>query len=153
MKDKMKLSGKLRLVLKGKDGKVKEDRTVKNLIVNDGLDFITARMIGTGQNVMSHMAVGTDNTAAAASQTDLAAILGSKVALDSYARSGSNNETIDYVCTFGAGVSTGAIVEAGIFNNASAATGDMLARTVFATINKGASDSLILTWSVTLAAS
>lgn len=153
MKDGLKLTGKVNIRLLGPDGKLKDERTVKNLVVNDGLDFITARMIGTSQVVMSHMGIGSDNTAAAASQTDLVSILGTKVALDSTTRTGSNNETIEYVATFGAGVSTGSVVEAGLFNNASAATGDMLCRTVFATVTKGAGDTLVLTWSVTLAAS
>jgi len=148
MADKIALTGKVRIVLRDKDGKVKVDRTVKNLVVNDGLDFVTARMVGTSQNVMSHMGIGSDNTAAAAAQTDLVSILGSRVALDSTTRTGSNNESIEYVCTFGAGVSTGAVVEAGLFN--ASTSGDMLCRTVFGTITKGADDILILTWTITL---
>jgi len=153
MNDKLKLTGKVNIKLFGPDGSLKEERTVKNLVVNDGLDFITARMTGTSQTVMTHMGIGSGNTAAAAAQTDLVSLLGSKVALDSTTRTGSNNESIEYVATFGAGVSTGSVVEAGLFNNATAATGDMLCRTVFATVGKGAGDSLILTWTVTLAAS
>jgi len=47
-----------------------------------------------------------------------------------------------------AGYGTGAVSEAGIFNASSA--GDMLARTVFSTINKAAADTLGITWTITV---
>jgi hypothetical protein len=53
------------------------------------------------------------------------------------------------VATFGAGQSTGAVTEAGIFNDATAGT--MLCRTVFDVINKGALDTLVITWKVAVA--
>ena len=43
---------------------------------------------------------------------------------------------------------TGAITEAGIFNASS--SGTMLCRTVFSVVNKGASDSMTITWTVTV---
>ena len=46
---------------------------------------------------------------------------------------------------------TGAVTEAGIFNAASGGT--MLCRTVFSVVNKGADDSLSVTWTITLTAS
>ena len=59
-----------------------------------------------------------------------------------------NANVLTYVCTFEAGDATGAVTEAGIFNAASG--GDMLCRTVFSAVNKAASDSLAITWVVTL---
>jgi len=50
--------------------------------------------------------------------------------------------------TFGAGVGTGAVTEAGIFNASSAGT--MLCRTTFSVINKAAADTLGITWTVTV---
>ena len=50
--------------------------------------------------------------------------------------------------TYAAGVGTGAITEAGIFNDPT--TGTMLARTVFATVNKGAADVMTISWDVTI---
>ena len=49
--------------------------------------------------------------------------------------------------TFGPGVDTGAITEAGIFSASSAGT--LFARQVFPVVNKAAGDSLQLTWQVT----
>jgi hypothetical protein len=146
--ENLKLRGDVALVLKGADGKVKDSREIKNLIVNDGLEFICSRMAGTSANVMSHMALGSGTTAAAAGQTDLVSILGSREALDS---STPSSNTIAYVASFEAGEGTGAVTEAGIFNAATG--GDMLCRTVFSVVNKEADDTMSVTWTITLTAS
>ena len=145
--DSLKLKGELNIVVKDKDGNVKEQRHEKNLVVSAGLEFICSRMAGTSAGVMSHMAVGSGSTAAAAGDTDLGSLLGSREALDSTTAS---TNTITYVASFEAGDGTGAITEAGIFNAASA--GDMLCRTVFAVVNKGADDTMSITWTITLSA-
>ena len=146
--ENLKLRGDVALVLKGADGKVKDSREIKNLIVNDGLEFICSRMAGTSANVMSHMALGSGTTAAAAGQTDLVSILGNREALDS---STPSSNTIAYVASFEAGEGTGAVTEAGIFNAATG--GDMLCRTVFSVVNKEADDTMSVTWTITLTAS
>lgn len=149
--DKLKLTGKFNLVLKDKDGNVKDKREVKNLVVNTGLAFIASRMAGTSKNVMSHMALGSGTTAASATQTDMISILGSREALDSTTISGTNNEKVVYVSSFEAGDATGAVTEAGIFNASSGS--DMLCRTVFSVVNKAADDTVSVTWTITLSAS
>jgi len=53
------------------------------------------------------------------------------------------------VASWAAGDGTGALVEAGILNAASAGT--LLARVVFSVINKGAADTLEITWTLTIA--
>lgn len=146
--EKLGVLGRLTLVLKGSDGAVKDVREVKNLVVNTGLGHITTRMIGTSQGSMSHMALGSGSTAAAGGDTALGSQLGSRNAFDSVTQSGSSNESLIYVTTFAPGEATGAVTEAGIFNAAS--SGVMLCRTVFAVVNKGASDTLEVTWTVTL---
>tara|TARA_B100000768_G_scaffold48366_1_gene47164 strand:+ start:3296 stop:3754 length:459 start_codon:yes stop_codon:yes gene_type:complete len=149
--ENLKLSGQLNIVLKDKAGNIKEERVEKNLVVNAGLAYIASRMTGTSKAVMSHMALGSGTTAAAASQTDLVTLLGSREALDSATITGSNNEKVAYVSAFEAGDATGAVTEAGIFNAAS--SGDMLCRTVFSVVNKAADDTMSVTWTITLAAS
>jgi hypothetical protein len=148
LNDQLKLRGDVALVLKDKNGNVKEKREIKNLIVSTGLTFICSRMAGTSANVMSHMALGSGTTAAAAGDTDLGSILGSREALDS---STASSNTITYVSSFEAGEGTGAVTEAGIFNAASG--GDMLCRTVFSVVNKEADDTMSVTWTITLTAS
>ena len=147
----LKLSGQLNIVLKDKAGNVKDEREVKNLVVNKGLEYIASRMKDASKSVMSHMGLGSGTTAAAASQTDLVTLLGAREALDSTTISGSNNEKVVYVSAFEAGDATGAVTEAGIFNASSG--GDMLCRTVFSVVNKAADDTMSVTWTITLSAS
>tara|TARA_B110000093_G_scaffold152330_1_gene167281 strand:- start:29 stop:487 length:459 start_codon:yes stop_codon:yes gene_type:complete len=149
--ENLKLSGQLNIVLTDKAGIVKEQREVKNLVVNAGLAYIISRMLNTSKSVMSHMALGSGTTAAAASQTDLGTTLGSREALTSSTITGSNSEKVVYVATFDAGDATGAVSEAGVFN--ATTSGDMLCRTVFSVVNKQADDTLSVTWTITLAAS
>lgn len=149
----LQLSGQLNIVLKDKDGNVKNELTEKNLVVNAGLAFIINRMssdVSGGKALMSHMAVGSGTTAAAAAQTALVTQLGSRETIDTTTIAGSNLEKIVYVSSFEAGDATGAVTEAGIFNAAS--SGDMLCRTVFAVVNKAADDTMSVTWTITLAA-
>ena len=147
MNDGLKLRGDVALVLRDKDGNVKDERNIKNLIVDSGLNFICDRM-KDDETAMTHMALGSGSTAAAAGDTSLGSQLGSREALDSDTVS---SNTITYVASFEAGDATGAVTEAGIFNAASGGT--MLCRTVFSVVNKGADDSLSVTWTITLTAS
>ena len=146
----LKVKGRLNIVLRDKDGNVKDEREVDNLVVNTGLAYIISRMVGTAKSVMSHMALGSGTTAAAAGQTDLVSLLGAREALDSTTIAGANSNQVVYVSSFEAGDATGAVTEAGIFNDASA--GDMLCRTVFAVVNKAADDAMTVTWTITLSA-
>ncbi len=140
--------GELEIVLRDKDGNVKERRKEKNLLVNTGLNAILDRLVGTSEAVMSHMALGSGTTAAAAGDTDLQTLLGSREALDGSTVTAAN---VVYTCTFEAGDATGTVTEAGIFN--AATSGTMLCRSVFSAVTKGASDSLNVTWTITVTAS
>jgi|TARA_R110000744_G_C19102423_1_gene533734 hypothetical protein len=146
--DNLKLRGDVAIVLKDKDGKVKESREINNLVVDAGLTFICSRMADVSSDVMSHMALGSSTTATAGGQTDLVSILGVRELLDSTTAS---SNTIVYVSSFEAGEGTGAVTEAGIFNAATAGT--MLCRVVFPVVNKQADDTMSVTWTVTLSAS
>lgn len=146
--DKLKLKGRVAFELRDKDGNLKESRKIDNLVVDTGLDFIASRIAGASSNVMSHMALGSGTTAAAAGDTDVESILGSREALDS--TSVTDNEVV-FIASFGAGSGTGAVTEAGLFN--AATSGDMLCRTVFSVINKSADDSLTVNWTVSVSAS
>lgn len=147
MNDGLKLRGEVALVLRDKNGNVKEERTIKNLIVDTGLNFICDRM-KDDETAMTHMALGSGSTAAAAGDTSLGSQLGSREALDS---SAVTNNQIVYVSSFEAGDATGAVTEAGIFNASSGGT--MLCRTVFSVVNKAADDTLTVNWTITLTAS
>lgn len=141
--DNLKVTGNVQIQLFNKDGSVKDSREIRNLVVTTGKEFIAARMVGTPTE-MSHMAIGADNTAAAAGNTALGAELG-RVALSSDTAVGV---VVTYVASFPAGTGTGAVVEAGIFNAASGGT--MLCRTVFSVVNKGVDDAMSITWTITV---
>ena len=146
--DQIKLSGNLDIVVRDSSGNVKEERKEKNLVVTAGLGYIASRIKDASATAMTHMAVGSGTTAAAAGQTDLVSILGSREALDSTSVSGA---VVTYVSSIEAGDGTGAITEAGIMNASSGGT--MLCRTVFSAVNKAADDTMTITWTITLSAS
>ena len=145
-KDESRVLGKLKIEVKDKHGKVKDTREVDNLVVDTGLAFIASRMKDASATAMSHMELGTGTTAAAAGNTALeTAISGSRTALTSTT---VTSNAVAYVASFAAGTGTGAVTEAGILNAASGGT--LLCRTVFSVVNKGASDSMTITWTVTI---
>jgi len=127
-----------------------------NLVVTAGKNWVASRFkdsVGGGftQKVeMSHMALGTANTAAAAGNTALAAeITASRIALTTDGGTVSN-ATVQYDATWTSSHGAYAIQEAGIFNHATSGSGDMLARTVFAVINKGTDDTVTISWTITV---
>jgi hypothetical protein len=153
LQDSLTLSGRVGIVLHDKDGNVIHEQTTENLVVNDGLNFICSRMEGTDQSVMSHMAVGTGTTAAAAGDTELGTGGANEAARVTLTSTTVSTNTIEYVASFPANTpsSATAITEAAIFNASSG--GDMLCRVVFDVINKAAADSMTITWTITLTAS
>lgn len=146
--ESMKISGEVKMVLTGPDGKVKQEVTRPNLVVDTGTAFIASRMEGTDDAVMSHMAIGSGTTVAAASDTDVETILGVREAIDTAVATANQ---IVYTCGFEAGDGTGAVTEAGIFNASTG--GSMLCRTTFPVVNKQADDVLTITWTITISAS
>lgn len=145
IQDTIKMTGELKITVTNPDNNVVQEVVVPNLVVTAGKNWIAGRMYDTGiPDEMSHMAIGTGNTAAAAGDTGLGTEAG-RVALTSTT---VTNNSVAYVATFPAGTGTGAITEAGIFNASSGGT--MLCRTVFSVINKGAADTLGITWTVTV---
>ena len=144
--DAIKMTGNLKLVLTDENGNIKQEEEVKNLVVTVGKNYIASRMKDATATAMTHMEVGTSSTAAAVGDTALvAAVASSRVTLTSTT---VTTNSVAYVASFPAGTGTGALTEAGIFNAASAGT--LLCRTVFSVINKGAADTLVITWTVTV---
>jgi len=144
--DNMKLTGRLNLKVTDENGNLKEDVTVNNLVVTAGKEWVADLMQGGTGTPMSHMAVGTGATAADAADTALETEA-ARVAL-SVAGGTRTGASIEFVGVYPAGTGTASLTEAGIFNATPAGT--MLARTVFTAIAKGASDSLTITWTVSV---
>jgi hypothetical protein len=138
-----KLTGKVHVTVTNEYGEVVEQRAA-NLVVTTGKNFTASRMVGVASNVMSHMAIGAGTDAAVVGDTTLQTEL-ARVAL---ASSTATTNVVTYTATFGVGVGTGAVTEAGILNASSAGT--LLCRVVFAVVNKGANDTIAITWTVTV---
>ena len=136
--DDLKLTGALTIALN--DVIVEE---TENLVVTAGKNWVADRM-NNANTVMTHMAVGTGTNAAAAGDTTL------QTENDRNALTSTTVTTnaIAYVATWAAGDASAALTEAGLFDAAS--SGDMLARTVFSVVNKGAADSMTITWTITV---
>ena len=145
--------GKLHIVVHDQFGNIKQEAVVPNTVVNGGKAFIAQSMQKTTTNTptaMTHMGIGTGTVAAAVTDTTLGTEIGTRQTVTATNTTVTvTNDTAQYVATFGAGVGTGAITEAGVFNASTAGT--MLCRTVFSVINKGANDSMTITWRVTIA--
>lgn len=137
--DGLKMKGRLTIALN--DEVVQK---VDNLVVTTGKNYVASRIKDATATAMSHMAIGTGSTAAAAGDT----ALGSESARTALTSTTVTNNEVAYVDTFAAGTGTGAITEAGLFNASSAGT--MLCRTVFSVVNKGADDSMTITWTITV---
>ena len=144
--DAIKITGDVKIDIIGADGTVTDTREIKNLVVTAGKTFIASRMVGVASTIMGFMELGTGTTAAAVGDTALETAIGSsRVALTSGTAS---TNVVTYVASFPAGTGTGAVTEAGVFNDVSAGT--MLCRTVFSVVNKGAADAMSITWTITV---
>lgn len=148
--DPIGITGEVDIVLRGPDGRIKERERVKNLVVTTGRAHCADQMSDQGEAAMAYMAIGTGTTAPATTDTALETEL-DRNALDSKVQgTGTDANKVTYTCTWAAGDGTGAITEAGVFNSASA--GVMMSRVTFDVKNKGAGDSLTLTWTLTFSA-
>ena len=122
MHDDLELKG--RLIIKINDEVI---RDIKNLVVTAGKDWVASRMKDATSTVMTHMAIGTGTAAAVIGDTTL----GTEITRQAVNVSGGTvvGAVVTWVRTFG---------------------GTMLARTVFAVVNKGEADSMTISWSVTI---
>lgn len=141
----------LYIKLIGPDGKIKEQREYHNLVVTVGKNTAIQQILGAASGgaqpaKFNYVGIGTNNTAEAAENTALGVEIGTRQQDTSpdFPSTGRG----DIIVTFAAGNGTGAITEAGLFNGLTGPT--MLARKVFAVINKGAGDTLQITWQITL---
>jgi hypothetical protein len=147
----LQLHGRLDILLYDEFGGIKDERHLDNLIVDAGFEGVAYRIAPhdgtvTPSNPWNYIAIGTGSTAPAAGNTALVSEL---VRLqDTEAEYTTTSKQLELQVVFDPGTGTGTIAESGLFNAASG--GDMLARQTFAAISKGASDTLTVTWTITL---
>jgi len=91
LKDDFRLKGRLAIAI--------NDQVVKyvdNVVVTDGKEYVASRMKDTAATAMSHMAIGTGSTTAAASDT----ALGGEADRNSLTSTTVSGTDIVYVATF-----------------------------------------------------
>lgn len=142
--DLIKLKGRVKAELFDAAGNLKATEEADNIITTAGRNMIADRLLAAPTlGTPTHIGVGTSGTAPAVGDTTITGE--SRVALTSKTR-GTN--VVTYVGDWAAGVATGTLQEAGLWDQAS--TGILLGRVTFTSIAKGASDTLKITWTWTI---
>jgi len=144
--DKINVVGDVKLILTGSDGSLKDEREIHNLVVDTGNNLIASRLASASSAVIGWIALGTGTNTPANGNTTLQTEL-VRSATTVSGGTVTNNQIL-YQQTFGAGVGTGSLTEAGLFNAAS--LGTMAARTTFNVINKGSGDVLTVYWTLSI---
>lgn len=139
-----KAVGRLRIERIKPNGK-KEVWHETNQVVGSGEVLIASRLVDSADDPISHMAIGDDSTSVNSADVALKSEL-ARVAVTTT----RNGNVISYSAVFNAGVGTGAIKEAGLFNDGSA--GIMLCRTVFGVKTKDPNDVITISWDITIEA-
>lgn len=128
-------------VIKDQFGNIKQVEKYHNTVTTAGKNGIADQVLASPSlGKPTHMAVGTGTPSGTALGTEL-----DRNALTSKTRSGA---VVTMVGDWAAGDGTGAITEAGIFDASS--SGNMWLSASFSVINKGASDTLTITWTLTI---
>lgn len=153
MLDNLRITGKVHAILYDENNNIKQEVFNDNMVVATGLTYIAERMFKTPlPDTMTHMAIGSSNTAAALSDTALGGSLYRKAFTSATAIGASPYKSVVYTCAFTSAqpVTTPVnIYEMGIFN--AELNGTMLCRTVFATpIVKNTSDTLTVVWTINI---
>ena len=117
----MKLTGKSRLIVKHKDGRVETTET-HNLILNGGFDYVISKMITADSSApMKYIAIGTGTSETTATMTGLQTETNRAQGSWTWA-SGQAQKTFKISASFAEGAVIGTITEAGVCNAATAGT-------------------------------
>jgi len=143
--DSMKAKGHIKFELFDVNGNLKLVKEIDNTVSAAGKNMIAEQLLASPTIAKpGWMEVGTGVPTATLLGTYIA---GSRTALSAKTRT---DNVVTMVCTFAAGVGTGAITEAGVFNTATENAADMILYTNFGVITKAATDSLTITWTLTI---
>lgn len=142
----LKVTGRIKLELFDESGNLKDKREINNLVVTAGKNYLAAWLAAASQAgyFMQYIGLGEGTTPAQSTDTDLETPLASRVA----GAITSSTNVWQNIASFGPGVNTGTITEAGLFSVAAAGT--VFARQVFGAVTKSAGDSFSVTWQITI---
>ncbi len=149
--DKTGIKGLFHAELFGPDGVLKEERIIQNTVTALSDAHVADALSDTpAEAQIDYMAVGTGAGQTSAS-TGLATSLERHALTSTTLGVGVADNDLVYVGTWGAGVGTGAITEAGILTADNDTSLQYYAD--FGVITKGALDSLVITWTASFGAS
>lgn len=155
MKEKIRIKGKLHVVLKDKDENIKSDTNHINTVTNLLDAHVADQMSDSGDATIGFIALGT-GTGQGAGDDDLASYQAATlIALSGTPTQGTGGDDNDVVYSgyWGAGVGTATITEAGIFLGSKTSRDDMMFYDDSLNVAKGANDTLKIDWTSTFGAS
>ena len=139
--DQQATEDNVEIVLRGPTGQVKQRLSAHNLVTTVGKEKLAEQLVAApATEKPKYIAIGSGATAAAAGDTTLQTELKRKEATTRNAA----GKVLTMAVVFAAGEGTGEVKEAGILSANAAVS--LYARLVFSVINKGAEDSLEITW-------
>lgn len=149
--DNINHSGIVEYTLKDSKGRLKDVRTVKNVVTDDGKEAMAALFLdGVSEDAFKYIALGSDSTSASSSDSSL----GDEITDNGGSRAEAsvervttdvNNDTsqLEHTFTFSGDLS---IKESGVFNADS--DGVMACRQTFSELNVTDGDELTVKWKV-----
>jgi hypothetical protein len=154
-KDKFGIKGRVNYKMFDAFGNmIWEHNTPENTITELHDVMVADHMAGGDDTLITHAHCGT-GSGQTSSDTNLDAPMDeARTAIDSKTQDdGGDDNDVIVVTTFGAGVCTGNIEEAGLFSSSSQETADMKCYDDSISKSKGANDTLEVTWTITYGAS
>jgi len=142
---KITIVGEVELISRDKNGRIVDRRKMKNIVVNKGKELMAKLLNGLSNKYFKYIQIGTGTTAPSSSDTALESFYAEKEAACSY----QPNFKAIFSATFTFG-ETVTISESGVFNDAKAASPDMLCRQTFAGKTYTSGESLEVVWTITI---
>ena len=142
LNDGVKARYDMHLVVRDKDGNIKEERLVKNTVTTYAKEEVAAYMTASGNtDKPAYMAVGTGTPSANGCGTQVS----TRQAMTSATSSGA---VLTLVASFSGATYTGALVEAATHTAGTGTTCWTYA--IFSAITLGSTDTLTITWTITV---
>ena len=139
-KDQLPYESNVIIELRGPDGQLKDRREIHNTVTTAGKNGAADQVIASPTlGKPTHMAIGTGSPSGTA--------LGTELDRNAFTSKTRATNVVTMVGDWAAGDGTGAITEAGTFDASS--SGNMWMSASFSVINKGAADTLSISWTLT----
>ncbi len=132
----------MHLELRNASGEIKEVRDVHNTVTTAGKN-------GSADQILASPTLAKPGWMAIGTGTPSSTLLGTEIDRNALTSKTRLNNVVTMVGDWAAGDGTGAITEAGVFDVVTANTVNMWMSASFSVVNKGAADSLSISWTLT----